>query len=136
LADLKTARNASEREFTKAVHSGFYDWQGALYEAVYIAATGEDRTDFIFAVQENTPPYQPAIWGLPCDWKEQALVEVREALQFYCWCLAHDDWPGYPQTTKIAQWGMLNREAWMLRNIQRPPADRNANIPELTYDTP
>lgn len=126
LADLKTARNASEREFTKAVHKGAYDLQGALYSAIYVATTGEDRTDFTFVVQENTPPYQPEIWGLPEDWKVDALSEAIDALKFYCWCLAHDEWPGYHQTTRIAKWGMLSREAWMLRNIPRPPVESKA----------
>lgn len=121
LADFKTARNASEGAFTRAVHDGFYDWQGAAYHDAYVAATGEDRTDFLFAVQENTPPYQPAIWGLPEDWKNDARAEVRQALQFYCWCVVNNEWPGYPVSTRIASWGCLSREAWMLRDIQRVP---------------
>lgn len=129
LGDFKTARDASESGFTKAVHKGFYDWQGAVYSAVYCAATGEDRTDFVFVVQENTPPYQPEIWGLPCDWKNDALFEVTESLKFYCWCLANNEWPGYHQTTRISQWGMLSREAWMLRDIPRPPAFKPTTPP-------
>lgn len=120
LADFKTARDASEREFTKAIHNGFYDWQAAIYRAIYTAATGEDRTDFLFAVQENTPPYQPALWSIGSDWMDDCLQEVRQALQFYCACLAANHWPGYRANVRIAQWGLLAREAWMLRDIPRP----------------
>lgn len=121
LADFKTARNASEGAFKKAVHDGFYDWQSGIYRDAYVKATGEYRTDFLFAVQENVPPYQPALWSIGTDWLDDARAEVRQALQFYCWCLANNEWPGYPVSTRIASWGCLSREAWMLRDIQRVP---------------
>lgn len=123
LGDFKTARNACEREFKDAVHKGFYDWQAGIYRDAYVRATGEDRTDFLFAVQESTPPYQPALWSLGEDWLNDARAEVRQALQFYCWCVANEEWPGYPVSTRIGSWGVLSREAWMLRDIQRVPED-------------
>lgn len=122
LADFKTARDAEEREFTKAVHSGHYDWQAAIYHSAYVTATDEDRTDFLFAVQENTPPYEPAVWALGETWLHDARMEVISALEFYCGCLANDVWPSYRITSPIESWGALSREAWMLRDIPRPPA--------------
>ena len=121
LADFKTARDASEREFAKAVHSGFYDWQAATYRDAYALATGEDRIDFLFAVQENTPPYEPALWSLGETWLEEARMEVHSALEFYCGCLATNTWPSYRITSPIDSWGALSREAYMLRDIPRPP---------------
>lgn len=123
LADFKTARNASEGAFKDAIHKGFYDWQAGIYRDAYVCATKEDRTDFLFAVQENVPPYQPALWSLGEDWLNDARAEVRQALQFYCYCLAKNEWPGYPVSTRIVSWGSLSREAWMLRDIQRVPED-------------
>lgn len=121
LGDFKTARDASERGFTAAMHAGFYDWQAAIYRDCYVAATGEDRTDFLFAVQENVPPYEPALWAIGCDWLEDARMEVKAALEFYCGCLATGEWPSYRISTPILTYGALSREAWMLRDIPRPP---------------
>jgi hypothetical protein len=120
LADLKTARDASEYEFKKAVHRGFYDWQAAIYRDCYVAATGEDRVEFLYAVQENTPPYETALWGLGCDWLADARVEVIQALEFYCSCLATNTWPGYRASEPVGSYGALSREAHMLRDIPRP----------------
>lgn len=140
IADFKTARDASEREFGKAIHAGFYDWQAEIYRDAYALATGEDRTDFLFAVQENTPPYQPALWSIGTDWLSDAAREVRQALEFYCSCLASEEWPGYPISTPILSWGAISREAWMLRSIPTVsrtfPHLNRASVPlhdRLTY---
>lgn len=120
LADFKTARDASERGFTKAVHDGFYDWQGVIYRDAYVKATNEDRTDFLYAVQENQPPYETALWQLGTSWLDDVRGEVRNALEFYCSCLSNNQWPSYTISSPVESWGALSREAYMLRNIPRP----------------
>lgn len=128
LADFKTARDASEHGFTKAVHDGFYDWQGVIYRDAYVKATGEDRTDFLFAVQENQPPYEPALWSLGESWMDDVRGEVLNALAFYCGCLATNQWPSYQITSPVESWGALSREAYMLRTIPRPPTCPAASL--------
>lgn len=134
LADYKTARNASEKSFKEAIDDGFYDWQAVTYLDCYTAATGEDRVDFVFATQENTPPYHTEAWGISCDWLDDARREVVEALAFYCSCLKTGTWPGYNASVTVGSYGLLSREAYMLRNIPRPIKAQSTPAPEPAYD--
>ena len=135
LADFKTARDGSERGFTKAVHEGFYDWQAVLYRDAYVKATEEDRCDFLYAVQENQPPYEPALWQLGTSWLDDVRAEVRNALEFYCSCLAANQWPSYQISSPVASYGALSREAYMLRNIPRP-IPTSTPQPQFKSETP
>lgn len=60
LVDLKTAASANPHTWGRAVFEHDYDAQAALNLDVYVAATGEDRCDFIHIVQENFEPYEVA----------------------------------------------------------------------------
>ena len=57
LADFKTARSGDPAAWARVVDDSGYDVQAALYSDIYTAATKEDRTDWVFAVQENVAPF-------------------------------------------------------------------------------
>ena len=95
LGDLKTCRDASQRGFKMAIFQRGYHNQGALYLDVYEAATGENRTDFIFPIQENFDPFEPARRMLSTEYIQIGRDNYRLAIAKYCQCLATLNWPGY-----------------------------------------
>lgn len=97
LADLKTARNGNPAQWARVVDDSGYDVQGSLYLDIYVAATGEDRTDFVHIVQENTFPFHvvtppPLLSSEFLDWGR---AKYKSALTLYCRCLATGAWPSY-----------------------------------------
>lgn len=105
LADLKTAASASPGEFTNAVYYNDYDAQAALYLDLYVAATDEDRVDWVFAVQENGEPYEipDHLPLLSAEFLTIGRDKYQNALRFYCQCLERMRWPSY---------GIGNRRSW------------------------
>lgn len=74
LIDLKSARDASPREFAKAIANFKYHIQAAYYLDVYNAANGTDIKDFYFVVVENSAPFAVAVYKLD----ELAIEHGRE----------------------------------------------------------
>lgn len=100
IADIKTARNGNPAQWARVCDDSGYDVQAALYLDLYCAATGEDRTDFVHVVQENTFPFHvvsppPLLSTEFLDWGRS---KYRRALKLYCQCLATGIWPSYPHT--------------------------------------
>jgi hypothetical protein len=98
LSDLKTCRNGDPANWDRVVDDGGYDTQGALYTDIYKAATGEDRTDWIFLVVENIAPFHVVnpMPGLTAEFLAWGRLKYEYALTLYCRCLAKNDWPSYP----------------------------------------
>ena len=97
IADIKTARNGNPATWNRVVDDSGYDIQAALYMDIYIAATGEDRTDFVHVVQENTFPFHvvsPAP-ALSEEFLKWGRTKYKHALQLYCHCLKTGVWPSY-----------------------------------------
>ncbi len=99
LADIKTARNGNPANWARVCDDSGYDVQAALYFDLHFSATGEDRTDFIHVVQENTFPFHvvsppPAMSAEFLDWGR---MKYRKALQLYCRCISTGVWPSYEQ---------------------------------------
>lgn len=99
LADLKTARNGNPATWPRTVDDSGYDVQAALYLDIYCAATGEDRTDFVHIIQENTFPFHvvtppPLLSSEFLDWGRS---KYKSALRLYCQCLSTGVWPSYEQ---------------------------------------
>lgn len=97
LADLKTARNGNPATWPRVVDDCGYDVQASLYLDIYIAATGEERIDFVHIIQENSFPFHvttppPALSSEFMDWGRS---KYRRALALYCQCLATGVWPSY-----------------------------------------
>ncbi len=97
LADFKTCASARPDLFEKSIFKCNYDAQAALYRDMYVAATGEDRTDWVFVAQENSAPYEVAD-PMPClssDFVDIGRSKISFALKYYCQCLASNEWPSY-----------------------------------------
>ena len=100
LADFKTARNGNPANWARTVDDMSYDVQAALYLDLYVAATGEERIDFVHAVQENMFPFHvvsppPALSSEFIEWGR---AKYRRALSLYCQCLKTGIWPSYAQS--------------------------------------
>lgn len=95
LADLKTARSASERQWSNAVVEDGLHVQAAFYLDVYRAATGEDRNTFLHLIVENSPPYEPCRSFMTTEFLEFGRMEYLGALVRYCQCLKTGEWPSY-----------------------------------------
>lgn len=145
LVDLKTGQSAEYREFEKSVFRNDYDAQAALHRDLYVEATGEDRTDWLFILQENEPPYEVAdpIPMLSSDYVNIGREKYRQALARYCQCLATKNWPGYSVgfRDRIGSTVVLDPEPWMLMSVAEratypdppwmkdPPKEQPADVP-------
>ena len=97
LADIKTARDGNPAKWARVCDDSGYDIQAAIYMDIHFAATGEDRTDFVHVIQENTFPFHvvtppPA---LSVEFLQWGRSKYTRALSLYCKCLANEVWPGY-----------------------------------------
>lgn len=95
IGDLKTTRNAGQRPFARWCHQAGYHVQGAFDLAMYCAATGEDRTDWIFLLVENYPPYETGRRLLSQDFLDIGRQTYEHALARYARCLKTGIWTGY-----------------------------------------
>ena len=103
LGDGKTGRNGNPAGWARVIDDNGYDVQGALYLDLYTAATGEDRTDFIHVIQENTPPYH-VVTPLPAmstEFLAWGRAKYQSALAKYCQCLKTGIWPSYEPAGQV-----------------------------------
>lgn len=115
LADLKTCRSGDLSDWTRAVDDHGYHIQGAIYLDAYNCATGEQRHDFLHALQENFEPWQPGKRSLSPEMIELGRRRYTEALQYYCQCLKSRKWPGYERNAMTLNgWAIVSPEAWMV----------------------
>jgi hypothetical protein len=124
LYDLKTARNASPAEFSKAIHNFGYHIQAGFYMDGYRTA-GLPVDRFVFGVIEkpdnrNTFKADPNLMA----WYELTLEEIEEGRNSYTsslsainFCMINNQWEGY--TNSIVQ-------------IERPPWARKTNVERVT----
>jgi hypothetical protein len=125
LGDLKTAVSCNPPTFEKTIFDRHYDAQAALYKDLYIEATGEDRPDWVFIVQENKPPYEVAqpFPVLGEDFLEIGRSKYRFALKFYARCLKTNTWPSYSTGTRLVDGNkyICQPRDWMvLKDAERP----------------
>jgi exodeoxyribonuclease VIII len=108
LMDLKTAADASPREFENVIGKRKYHFQAAWYMDLYYQANGEHPAGFAFLAIEKTAPYATGYYQL----NEAAIMagreEYREALRIYKQCEKSGIWPSYESKTidlpKWLQW--------------------------------
>lgn len=96
LTDLKTARDASEREFRRAVGSLGYHRQAAWYSET-VELCGLPTCDMAFLVVENTAPYAVAVYGLDHATVDQGKRECAEAAKLWSKCTETGEWSGYEE---------------------------------------
>lgn len=124
LGDLKTARSAAPGKWSRVVWEHGYMVQGALYVALYNAATGEDRNTFVHLIVENEPPYEPGRRVLSQEFIEIGHMCYRTALREYCRCLSTGNWPGYDSENRalptMPGWSLTQPEPWMVSRLDTP----------------
>jgi hypothetical protein len=102
LPDLKTAVDASTAKFEKAVADFRYDQQACWYmEAVTALEIAED-VQFLFVVQEKTPPFLVNVIELATPWLQMGQDRNERARRIYAECTATGVWPGYPSEVAMA----------------------------------
>lgn len=110
--DLKTARDASPKGFTKAVAEHGYDVQRAWYLDALKWATGE-TAEMVFVAVEKEPPYLVGVHQLPLVWTEMGEAKARRAREVYRECVESGVWPGYGDDVHLLsppQWLIYQHE--------------------------
>lgn len=95
LADFKTSLTADPARWPSICFNHHYDAQSALHMDAYVKATGEDRTDWLHAIQENFSPYETGRCLLSAEFVDMGRMKYVQALRLYAHCLASNEWPGY-----------------------------------------
>lgn len=115
LADLKTTTSAALQPYQRHVYQYGYHDQAAFYLDLYVAATKEDRTDFLNVVQESFPPFQPGRRLISAEFVELGRTTYQQALRDYCQCLKTGQWPDYETGDRVlGGWSLVEPEAWMV----------------------
>lgn len=135
LADLKTSVSCNPPLLEKSIYDYHYDAQAALYQDVYIAATGEDRPDWILVAQENKAPYESAnpLPLMSSEFLEIGCSKIAFALKFYTRCLSEGKFPSYSTGQREVVDGAYICEPrdWMiLAAVERPvlaPVEKQAD---------
>jgi hypothetical protein len=121
LGDLKTTSADTMGKWVRQLFE--YNWhcQAALYCDAYNAATGEKRNIFSHVVSESAPPYEPRNAMLSDEYLQMGRAAYLTRLQYYCWCLSKNYWPGYSnsrlnggETQVIDGWQVAEPMPWML----------------------
>lgn len=120
LADFKTDRCAHPFPFAQTVRKRNYHVQAAFHTDVYVAATGEDRTDWLLAIQENLPPYETGRRLLSQAAVDLGRVKYLNALKSYCHFLATGKAAGYDDT---GDWTMVDADSAMEMDAIRSTPD-------------
>lgn len=93
--DIKSARDAGELEFGRAVFKLTYHVQAAFYLDGLNAIAPADRR-FLFIAIEKERPFCVAVYELDDESIAQGRATVRRYLNTYAECMATGIWPGYP----------------------------------------
>jgi len=121
LLDLKTCQSAEPRKFQRQIFDTDYDAQAALYTDVYTAATGEDRVEWQFILQENSEPYEVAdpMPMLSSEFLDIGRVKYLRALRHYAQCLALNVWPSYSPGFRMTFGNsyLIEPEHWMEKSV-------------------
>ena len=101
LLEVKSTRDASEKEFAKQIANLYYHVSLVHYAHVMEECAPEKLTfeeiDYRFIVVENTPPHSVAIYT-PSERMIYVGNELwKEALEKLQSCLENDIWPGYTE---------------------------------------
>ena len=116
--DLKTARDASPKGFTKSVADYGYDTQRSWYLDTLRWETGEEA-ETVFVAVEKEPPYLVAVHQLPQVWTQMGAEKARRARHLYAECVESGLWPGYGNEVHL-----LSPPQWLIYEHE----ERYANV--------
>jgi hypothetical protein len=108
LSDFKTTKNGNPDSWARVVDDFGYDIQAALSTDLYVAATKEDRVEWVHVVQENMKPYHVVtpLPALTVEFISYGREKYRAALRLYSQCLATGKWPSYSTGTRLVFGGV------------------------------
>jgi hypothetical protein len=95
VVDFKSAQDASEKAFTKAVANYRYHVTDALYRASF-SAVGEPIQHYMFVVVEKTPPYAIATYVLDIDAIHAGHNAAVRDMARLATAVQNGEFPGYP----------------------------------------
>lgn len=95
VVDLKTARDASEREFQRVFYSSKYYLQFAMMSIGIKAVTGKPIEACINLVIEKEEPYCHAIYPVDESAIQHGIEEFRNQLRKLKVCFDKNEWPSY-----------------------------------------
>lgn len=110
ILDIKSAVDASEKAFKRAVWDYGYYLQAAFYCFVASQIEGRKIEMFRWVVCEKSPPYDVAVYECDPAWMEIGEMDVRRALNRIDECLRTGVWYGYQRDG--SEW--LSPPLWLI----------------------
>jgi hypothetical protein len=104
--DVKTTDDARPFAFARAIEVFGYHVQDGFYTEGF-EALGEPIHSFLFVVVEKAPPFLVRCYELDAEDVRAGRAKAREGLRTLADCIAHDDWPGYPEDIQT-----ISRPRW------------------------
>lgn len=103
LGDVKTTKSAARIPWQRWSARNGYHVQAAFHRDMYVAATGEDRIQWHFLIQENFEPWQTARRMLTEKKLNFGRMRYQMALTLYCRALKSGEWPDYDDHPEAIQ---------------------------------
>lgn len=117
IGDLKSARDASRREFERSIAKYGYHISAAHYlaglEELYPIPDGAPFRRFVFPVVESEPPYLCAVYELDDIALEEGELQRQKYLRTWKQCVDSGEWSGYGGGVDYA-----SLPPWALKNYQ------------------
>ena len=114
LGDLKSTVSAALMPFNRQLFKFGWHTQAALYQDVYMAATGEDRPTYCLFGVENKAPFEPFRRMVSDNFLMIGRRTYTHALGLYARCLKTGFWPSYDDHRDAIQgWTLCEPEPWM-----------------------
>ena len=111
--DLKTARDASPRGFTRSIAEYGYETQRQWYLDTLNTVTGPMpegmEPEMVFVAVEKDAPYLVGIYQLPTIWTAMGATKAARARRIYAECTETGVWPGYPLDVQL-----LSPPTWLI----------------------
>lgn len=107
ISDYKTSDSANPAAFERAMANFGYDMQAAWYVDAAIELELCESAEFLFIVQQKTPPYLVSVLQPDLIAMSTGRRRVRRAIDTYTRCTAEDTWPGYVDDValvSVPQW--------------------------------
>lgn len=116
VGDIKTARNASRREFERVLYIYGYATQAVHYltglERLVPVPEGAAFRRFVFFVVESEPPHAVACYEIDDATLSQAAQEREHFLRKWKECRESGRWPGYPDGVELASYPAWAMKSW------------------------
>lgn len=94
--EFKSALDASDKAFEKAIYNFRYYRQGAMYlDGMSILRPDVPWQHHIIVASEKTPPYAVNVFRLRDDAIQAGRDELRPLLRRYAQCITKNEWPAY-----------------------------------------